>query len=163
MYRKIIIMLFFNFQSINISLKMSLIILVMFLGMVLYANFNPFVNKNYNTLEYFSSIAAFALVFAAYLYVLEVNVNVKAMCFVVISFTNILFFIPWIFSILRIIIFKYESFFIRRLPKIAIFILVIYDVFQKIGFNLTKLIRQSKASYLKIKENFEYDEAQQKI
>lgn len=155
MYKKIFLMIFFNFQFIDISIKMILILFVMFFMNILYANFNPYFNKKYNKLEQLSSLSAFTLVFSANLYILEVSVNIKAICFLVITITNVLFFIPWFLSVLRIIILKYRDFFMKYFPKIAILILTVYDLFRKIGFDLFKFRQQANASLLNAKKKLE--------
>lgn len=115
------------FQNIKVSLKITLILALMFLMIILYTNC-----KAYDKL---SSVSACILVFSTNLYILEVNLNIKAICFLVIIFTNVIFFIPWFFSVLRINIFKYESYFMKYFPMIAVLTLTIYDTFHKIGFD----------------------------
>lgn len=154
MYRKIVLLLFFNFQSLNINLKLSVILLIMFIMLLLITHCRPFIYQNHNNLEFYSSFSAFFLIFVAYLYLTEVSLVIKAICFIMINLTNILFFIPWVFEVIRVIIFRYHSFFVSFLPKTTTIILVIERtlnfMLDENCFNPFKLMKIAKLNYKQI-------------
>lgn len=117
----------------------------MFWMLIFSIKYKPFVNKEHNNLEYFSSLSAVALLFAAYLYILEANIIVKAICFIMIHLTNILFSMPWIFGVLKIMIMKYYQGLAKIFPKTIAVILAIEktinDIIEENIFNPTKIIK----------------------
>jgi len=122
MYRKVCLLLFLNFQTLNLFMKLTIIMGMMFIMMLMIAEYQPFIMIEHNYLEYFSSISSFFLIFAAYLYLSEVNNFIKAICFVVINITNFLFFVSWSIGTLKILIFKYRQLFLKHMPRLVFII-----------------------------------------
>ena len=125
MYRKVCLLLFLNFQTFNLFMKLTVMICIMFLMMLMIVQHHPFILNEHNYLEYYSSISSLFLIFAAFLYISEVSTLMKALCFVFINITNFLFIMSWTCGILKILVFKYSHFFLKYLPTFVVIIMTI--------------------------------------
>ena len=155
MYRKICLLLFFNFQSLNISMKLTLIMFIMYMMLLLIIQCQPFILADHNNLEYYSSFSSFFLIFAAYLYILEISEVVKAICFIFINVINFFFILPWNVGMLRILLLKYSEIFLKYIPNMFYFILA-FDrtlkyILIKSCFNREKIKKKFKNYHSKFK------------
>ena len=154
MFRKVSLLIFLNFQAVNLSVKLTIIMFIMYVMLLLIIKCQPFVLNDYNNLEYYSSLSSFFLIFVAFLYTVEISNPIKAICFIFINISNIIFCVPWFFGMIRIILFKYSALLLKYAPKPFIFIVVFNQVLQFIlnenCFNPKKIDRKFRSVYRKM-------------
>ena len=149
MYRKICLLLFLNFQTLNLFMKLTIMLCIMFLMMLMIVYHHPFIQLEHNYLEYYSSISSLFLIFATFLYVSEISDSVKAFCFLFISITNFLFVLSWGCGLLKILTFKYSRFFLKYIPSFVVLIITVNST-------LWFIIKKNCVNPFRIVRNFKY-------
>ena len=102
--------------------------------------YQPFILREFNTLEFYSTLSALITIFSGSLYVSDVNDYLKALCFFVIVLVNAAFSLRWILSMFEIIFNLHFNFFKKYFPKFSQKYISIYST---VAGNQTSLKRNN--------------------
>lgn len=79
--------------------------------------YQPFILREFNTLEFYSTLSALITIYSGSLYVSDINDYLKALCFIVIVLVNAAFSLRWLWSMFEIIFNVHFNFFEKYFPK----------------------------------------------
>ena len=100
MYRKIIYISFNLFEDMDLMVKICLLMCISFASFLLHYKTKPFLFKEMNSLEFYSTLSASLILFSGSLYITNANEIVNTFSFILMIIFNIYFGCIWIKSII---------------------------------------------------------------
>ena len=129
MYRKIIYISLNLIESMDIMVKICILLCISYVSFLVHYETKPFILKEMNDLEFYSTLSAALILFSGSLYITNANEIVNTFSFIMVIIINIYFGWIWIKSIIIANFQLIERFLPKTFRKIIIY-------FEKLTFKM---------------------------